>query len=89
MDIAEKCQLRRRLSWAVHTSDRFLAMCYGLPFLISDEDGVAGMPCEDNVYPNPGNAHFLMVEDDLNGVCSTRGISNSTGRPTILLTYQT
>lgn len=89
MDIAEKCQLRRRLFWAVHTSDRFLAMCYGLPFLISDEDGVAGIPCEDNVYPNPGNASFLMVEDDLNEVCSARGISNSTGRPATLLTYQT
>ncbi|KAJ2893257.1 hypothetical protein MKZ38_008852 [Zalerion maritima] len=82
MEPSERCQLRRRLFWGVHTSDRFLAMCYGLPFLISDDDCVAGAPCEDNIYPTPGCSSFLMLEDDLEG-------PDATGGAVTLLTYQT
>ena len=88
MDRAERRQLRWRLFWAVHTSDRFLAMCYGLPPLISDEDCVAGVPCEDNIYPAPGSSSFLMIEDDLHNFSPTNP-SNTSGQPITLLTYQT
>lgn len=84
MSYTERCQLRRRLFWAVHTGDRFLAMCYGLPLLMSDDDCLAGTPCEDDVYPLPGCSSFLMIEDDLAAVGPA-----ANGRPVTLLTYQT
>ncbi|CAK7224167.1 hypothetical protein SCUCBS95973_005428 [Sporothrix curviconia] len=77
MDPEERGQLRRRLFWAVHTSDRFLAMCYGLPLVMSDEECQAGAPTETSVYPLPGCSSFLMVEEDL------------ASGPVTLLTYQT
>ena len=88
MDRAERRQLRWRLFWAVHTSDRFLSMCYGLPLLILDEDCTAGVPCEDNIYPPPGSSSFLMIEDDLHDL-SPASLSNNSSRPITLLTYQT
>ena len=88
MDRVERRQLRWRLFWAVYTGDRFLAMCYGLPLLISDEDCVAGVPCEDNIYPPPGSSSFLMIEDDIHDI-SPASLSNSSERPITLLTYQT
>lgn len=78
MDQAERCQLRWRLFWAVHTLDRFLAMCYGLPPLISDEDCAADIPREDNFYPPPRSSSFLMIEYDQR---------NTPMDPTTLLTY--
>ncbi|CAK7219661.1 hypothetical protein SBRCBS47491_003922 [Sporothrix bragantina] len=77
MDPAERSQLRYRLFWAVHTSDRFLAMCYGLPLVMTDDDCHASAPGEDSVYPLPGCSSFLMVEED-----------RAEG-PVTLLTYQT
>ncbi|CAK7199558.1 hypothetical protein SEUCBS139899_002238 [Sporothrix eucalyptigena] len=77
MDPEERSQLRRRLFWAVHTSDRFLAMCYGLPLVMSDEECQAAAPTENSVYPLPGCSSFLMVEEDL------------VSGPVTLLTYQT
>ena len=88
MDNDERRQLRWRLFWAVHTSDRFLAMCYSLPLAILDEDCNAGIPCEDNIYPPPGSSSFLMIEDDLRHFSSARPIDPSS-RPITLLTYQT
>jgi hypothetical protein len=80
MDLAERRQLKWRLFWAVHTSDRFLAMCYGLPPLISDEDCVANIPREDCIYPRTGSSSFLMLDDNRRP---------ATAGPTTLLTYQT
>ncbi|KAH7160467.1 fungal-specific transcription factor domain-containing protein [Dactylonectria estremocensis] len=88
MELAEKEQLRRRLFWAVHTSDRFLAMCYGLPLLISDDDCSADAPCEDNIYPPRGCSSFLMLEDDLDEHSLT-SLFSGTRAPVTLLTYQT
>lgn len=85
---AERCQLRRRLFWAVHTGDRFLAMCYGLPLVMSDDDCLAGTPCEDDIYPLPGCSSFLMIEDDLAGPTPSSG-GGGGGSPVTLLTYQT
>lgn len=85
MDLSERCQLRRRLFWAVHTSDRFLAMCYGLPLIISDGDCLADAPCENTVYPSPRCSSFLMIEDDLAGAPHAL----SSGKAVTLLTYQT
>lgn len=87
MERAERTQLRRRLFWAVHTSDRFLAMCYGLPLLIADKDCAVDAPCEDNVYPPAGSTSFLMIEDDLNREPPLESAPES-GAVT-LLTYQT
>ncbi|KAH7136274.1 fungal-specific transcription factor domain-containing protein, partial [Dactylonectria macrodidyma] len=88
MEPTEKEQLRRRLFWAVHTSDRFLAMCYGLPLLISDDDCAADVPCEDKIYPPLGCSSFLMLEDDLDEHSLTNPFSG-TSTPVTLLTYQT
>ncbi|KIX00125.1 uncharacterized protein Z518_10262 [Rhinocladiella mackenziei CBS 650.93] len=63
-------------------------MCYGLPPLISDEDCVAGIPSEVNIYPPSGSSSFLMIEDDLRDM-STTGIPDGSNTPTTLLTYQT
>ncbi|KAB8218141.1 fungal-specific transcription factor domain-containing protein [Aspergillus novoparasiticus] len=81
MDLAEKRQLKWRLFWAIHTSDRFLAMCYGLPPLISDEDCVADIPREDCIYPPTGSSSFLMLDGEND---SATGPNSTT-----LLTYQT
>lgn len=83
--LPERCQQRRRLVWAVHTSDRFLAMCYGLPLVISDGDCLADAPCEDTVYPLSGCSSFLMIEDDLVGDPQSLG----GGEAVTLLTYHT
>ncbi|KAJ5766174.1 uncharacterized protein N7511_003790 [Penicillium nucicola] len=80
MDFMERRQLKSRLFWAVHTSDRFLAMCYGLPPLIADEDCVADIPRDDCAYPEKGSSSFLMLDVD-----PARMSPNST----TLLTYQT
>ncbi|KAB8241680.1 hypothetical protein BDV35DRAFT_384716 [Aspergillus flavus] len=81
MDLVEKRQLKWRLFWAVHTSDRFLAMCYGLPPLISDEDCVVEIPREDCIYPPTGSSSFLMLDGEND---SATGPNSTT-----LLTYQT
>ncbi|QMW35689.1 hypothetical protein G4B84_011180, partial [Aspergillus flavus NRRL3357] len=81
MDLVEKRQLKWRLFWAVHTSDRFLAMCYGLPPLISDEDCVVEIPREDCIYPPTGSPSFLMLDGEND---SATGPNSTT-----LLTYQT
>lgn len=68
MGLQERCQLKWRLSWAIHTVDRFSAMCYGLPPLVSDDSCVAGIPREDTTYPLFSSSSFLMVEGDLQQV---------------------
>ncbi|KAH6880731.1 fungal-specific transcription factor domain-containing protein [Thelonectria olida] len=88
MEREERSQLRRRLFWAVHTSDRFLAMCYGLPLLIADKDCAVDAPCEDNVYPAPGSTSLLMIEDDLDQERLDSSAASESS-PVTLLTYQT
>ncbi|CAI7654818.1 unnamed protein product [Penicillium pancosmium] len=80
MDPTERHQLKCRLFWAVHTSDRFLAMCYGLPPLIPEEECVADIPRDDCAYPANGFSSFLML--DVNQAGTYPG-------QTTLLTYQT